>query len=126
MEINSKDSPLNWRDVFRECITNNVKSPLMLREEGLSLVIRCRPTGSDLMANYWVKFDKNYLLRYLQRYVCKVFEDFSQQEILDLIVEAQEYEHNRKLDLSSLKSYQLRGEEVVRVKDLRRILSEQD
>lgn len=130
MQLNDKDSPLMWHEVFREAIYNDVKCPQMLSDEGLILSLKCRPVKNDVKGNYWVAFNKAYLLFYLKRMLWNVFRLFPEDVVVELVREAYSFSKDRylgkekstEIDLSSLKTYKLHGNEVIKLEDLRKEL----
>lgn len=111
-----------WDDTFHDCLYNNVKHPKMLDKDGLILSLKCRLAGKESRSSNGslrkVKFDKSYLLHYLKRQVWEAFNLFSEDEILDLIKQARNFDKDDPIN--GAKIYKLHGHEVVRINDLAR------
>lgn len=112
---------IHWDETFHDCLLNNIKHPKMLDKDGLILSRKCKLSGKELRdepASYRkVQFDKDYLLHYLKKQVWEVFNLFTEEQILELIKEAKNFDKDNPIN--GAKIYKLHGRDVIRIEDLK-------
>lgn len=78
---------ISWTELTGNKFNKNLESA-MLTEDGYIKQQRIRRTGEGTKSIFYVKYDRDYLVEYLSRVVCKNLFTLGREQILSLVAEA--------------------------------------
>ena len=85
---------ISWRELTGNKF-NRAIDTAMLSNSGCVKSIAVRRVGDDVKSHFHVVFDRNYLIEWISRKVCKPLFTLGKQGTLDLVSEAWDYCYGR-------------------------------